>query len=351
MPSPNSSSPSNFSLIHLNELPFTAGSDEIFFYDPSPRSEFAEAIDEHLTEIQDCLGKIDFSFYYIPEIQKELTKEIINYRFPGWEEYPIKKLDNTLLKDYIAEEDRNIGACFLSVKSIFEHKFFCFQLKPLSQSSILKQVEEYKEALLDHIGYSPDFRYCISLKHDEDLYTTYETKFNFADDNFDYNDISEEIREEVERLHQEGFNEFVLRCMVPVKEKLSRIIITPEYDILLPDYGKAPIEMSPLPKAVFLLFLKHEEGIYFKELMDYRKELKAIYAQITNRISDNVVNESLNKITNPTVNAINEKCSRIKEAFLLRMDERIADHYYITGKRGEKKRITLPRELVEWQTK
>lgn len=30
-------------------------------------------------------------------------------------------------------------------------------------------------------------------------------------------------------------------------------------------------------------------------------------------------------------------------------DEEIAKHYFVTGKRGEPKRITLSRDLVEWE--
>ena len=83
--------------------------------------------------------------------------------------------------------------------------------------------------------------------------------------------------------------------------------------------------------------------------MDYREELLTVYSKITSRTSSAVVDSSLEAVTDPTQNSINEKCSRIREAFIGRMDERIAQHYYITGKRGEVKRITLPRNLVEWQ--
>ena len=40
------------------------------------------------------------------------------------------------------------------------------------------------------------------------------------------------------------------------------------------------ITMEPLIKAVFLLFLKHPEGIMFKELPEYRRELAEIYGRI-----------------------------------------------------------------------
>lgn len=54
-------------------------------------------------------------------------------------------------------------------------------------------------------------------------------------------------------------------------------VITENYDIILPYYNDLHIKMEPLVKAVFILFLRHEEGIVFKCLSDYRDELKDIH--------------------------------------------------------------------------
>jgi len=54
-------------------------------------------------------------------------------------------------------------------------------------------------------------------------------------------------------------------------------------------------------------------------------------------------------VTNPLLNSINEKCSRVKAAFLAEVDASLADQYYITGKGGEPKKVTLPRQLVIWE--
>ena len=117
---------------------------------------------------------------------------------------------------------------------------------------------------------------------------------------------------------------------------------------MLTDYNKE-VAMEPLTKAVYLLFLKHPEGIAFKELPDYRDELLGLYAKIrTNGINDRVV-KSIEDVTNPLLNSINEKCSRIKAAFQTAVDASLADQYYITGKSGEPKMVTLPRKLVVWE--
>ena len=46
-------------------------------------------------------------------------------------------------------------------------------------------------------------------------------------------------------------------------------------------------------------------------------------------------------------NTINEKCSRIRAAFLEAVSPEFINPYIITGKRGEPKRITLDRKLIE----
>ena len=130
-------------------------------------------------------------------------------------------------------------------------------------------------------------------------------------------------------------------------EKLSRLIITKDYSILLPEYYNLEIKMEPLVKAVYLLFLKHPEGIIFKHLPDYREELTQIYLKLKPNGMNEKVLQSIEDVTNPTLNSINEKCARINSAF--QFDSNIAKHYYIDGKRGEAKKISLPRDLVVWE--
>lgn len=162
--------------------------------------------------------------------------------------------------------------------------------------------------------------------------------------------MMQEIRERIERLRELGVDEIVLRKLLEKEDTLSRLVITRDYRIMLPDYHNMEIEMKPLPKAVFLLFLKHEEGIPFKFLSDYEEELRTIYMQLTDRVQTDVIDKSIQALCDPTQNAINEKCARIREAFVNKFDERLAQYYFVTGKRGESKRIQLQRDLVIWDS-
>ena len=131
--------------------------------------------------------------------------------------------------------------------------------------------------------------------------------------------------------------------------KMSRVTISKDGIILLTDYQKE-VKMEPIVKAVYLLFLKHPEGIAFKSLPDYRKELADIYQKIKPFGLTERAIRSIEDVTNPLLNSINEKCSRIRAAFLSEVDPTLLEQYIITGKSGEVKKVILPRDLVIWET-
>ena len=139
------------------------------------------------------------------------------------------------------------------------------------------------------------------------------------------------------------------------KGKLSRLVITKDYRFVLADY-QVEVELQPVHKAVYLLFLAHPEGIEFKRLADYREELKDYYMQTAKLLDKEKIEEGVNHLVDPLDNAINEKCSRIKKVFLELMDEYRASYYIISSHTQKHiagriwyerlKVITLPRELV-----
>ncbi len=52
---------------------------------------------------------------------------------------------------------------------------------------------------------------------------------------------------------------------------------------------------------------------------------------------------SIEDVTTPLLNSINEKCARIRGAFVGQFDNHIAQHYYIDGLRGEAKK-----KAIDW---
>ena len=158
-----------------------------------------------------------------------------------------------------------------------------------------------------------------------------------------------EVEERITKLRKIGVSQWALEQLVKPELKLSRLVITKDMRIILPDYNDMEIKMEPINKAVFLLFLKHPEGIAFKCLSDYRKELADIYLKIKPLGLNERVLQSIEDVTNPLLNSINEKCARIRSAFVKEFDEGLAKNYFVTGERGEAKKVILPRDLVIWE--
>lgn len=185
-------------------------------------------------------------------------------------------------------------------------------------------------------------------------------------------EVAQELKRLAMQLQQAGRKDLLLHAIgVPLLEelrieaakgRLSRLVITEDYRFILADYHKE-VELQPVHKAVYLLFLAHPEGIEFKRLADYREELTRYYMATAKLMDKEKIIEGVDHLVNPLDNAINEKCSRIKKVFLDLMDEYTASYYIISSHTQKHiagssriwyerlKVITLPRELVEDKNK
>lgn len=184
-------------------------------------------------------------------------------------------------------------------------------------------------------------------------------------------EIAAELSQLVRELVAAGRNDLLLRSIgvsvleelriEAAKSRLSRLLITKDYKIILVDYNNKEVEMTPVHKAVYLLFLNHPEGIEFKKLSEYRDELLQYYMSTAKLMDKQTITESVDMLVNPLNNSINEKCSRIKSIFLNMMDQYTANNYIISGHTQKHfagsskiwyerlKVITLPRDLVVWE--
>lgn len=183
-------------------------------------------------------------------------------------------------------------------------------------------------------------------------------------------EMARELKRLAMQLQQAGRSDLLLHALgVPLLEelrieaakgRLSRLVITTDYRFILADYQKE-VELQPVHKAVYLLFLAHPEGIEFKRLADYRAELLRYYMATAKMMDKEKVIDGVDHLVDPLDNAINEKCSRIKKVFLELMDEYTASYYIISSHTQKHvvgssriwyerlKVVRLPRELVAWK--
>ena len=305
-----------------------------------------------------------YRFIYLPTLCKELEEsennELVHYLYPNIKKQPkLESLDSTYPIQFLCypEDAKKIthGMMFLQ-KS---HPIGCcipfftgdyFHLEEGTDEEILKQLDDIVHQVHNLYGHGglyytvkkPDLPEGKTKKYADELFS-----WVVYDDNIAL--VTEEIRRKIQSLKAQGIAQKLLIKIMPEEPSLSRLIITKDFRIILPDYQDMEIKMEPLNKAVFLLFLKHPEGIIFKHLTDYRKELIEIYKQLKpSGITERALH-SIEDVTNPTLNSINEKCARIRGAFISKFDEELAKNYFITGQRGEAKRILLPRDMVMWE--
>ena len=297
---------------------------------------------------------IGFHIVYLPLLLKKLKdKRVLQYRAPYLSDADLSDISigNDFMLQYLedpADRDK-IKQGFIRAEDIHQgsdgenrstNRFY-----PLSSTSGESLADQ-----LHRIGKQISFEKSQQNRYLERKTTDVDEWGDGDNDKESVDDLIEEVRERVSKLRQRGIAEYILEQLIHPDNRLSRMVITKDYRILLPDYNNMEIRMEPLVKAVYLLFLRHPEGILFKHLPEYREELTQIYNRLKpSGLTDRAM-QSIEDVTNPMLNSINEKCARIRAAFVGQFDDYMARHYYIDGRRGEAKKIILPRDLVVWET-
>ena len=337
---------------------------ELIYVASKEDKELTELFEKKPEVIERWGQMIGFHIIYLPLLMKRLVnKEVLQYRAPYLTEAELTSttIGNDFLLQYLQHSDdrRRMQHGLIRTEDILRgndgkgkaiNRFY-----PLSSKSnesladqlhrIGKQIaheEELHERLLPS---NTQYDLVDDWKPDEDA----DERFNSQIGEENTNDLIEEVKERIAKLRQRGISQYILEQLIHPDDRLSRLVITKDYGMLLPEYNNMEIKMEPLVKAVYLLFLKHPEGILFKHLPDYREELTQIYVKLKPYGMSERVIRSIEDVTNPLLNSINEKCARIRGAFVGQFDDHLARHYYIDGLRGEAKRIALPRDLVVWE--
>ena len=113
---------------------------------------------------------------------------------------------------------------------------------------------------------------------------------------------------------------------------------------------KGPVlNLRPLVKTLFILFLRHPEGIRFGDLRDYRDEMLDLYMGISGRNDRAELERSIDRLIDPKDNSIHEKAANLAAALARYFRPESLPAYKLSGKAGAPKRISLDRNLVEWE--
>lgn len=312
-----------------------------------------------------------FKLLLLPELKKTLKPSIIGYLFPGSQ----RSLD-------IGQMYRNImDFTGLDSQTGFLYKknggSFFYALPELSRE------KELRNAAYDFIRFllstpPPSENESKDIIHDKyaELDEKTDARFSFsevrfsvvADSTLSYSagkvKVTEEkeveekldrrtvmILEEIKNIKKKyGVSIEDLKIILALPLKLSRLEIARSGRITLPDWEGSPeVKMDKLTKALYFCYLRHHEGIAQKDLVDYEQEILGYYSRISGRDDQKKMRESVRNFVNPLNNSVNVSMSRIKKVFKDIVDDRIAQSYYINGRAGEPRKISLDRDLVIWE--
>lgn len=391
---------------HADRISFVPSKDQVIFFTPKNRFHkmgisLIEYVDTNYKFIVDHFKKKGLEFVFLPKATQDLNiPELYKYFRPDADEKDIINYQKGFLPedllDYMIEGCPDIynmpfgllrytgfrnetGYIFNYTPIFCEEQWFAPFTRGRLDLNMYNQLDYYlrynagssyverseKNYLVEENQHSfSSISYCYSEdSYNEVLESSFEenaddwslpTKQNtancLADENFSTEVIGllNEFQRIAVELRKRGVWELVINRMFQPTQMLSRMVIR-NNRIFLSDYNNMEIKMTPMVKAVYFLFLRHPEGIVFKNLPDYRNELRTIYASVCRFDDKEKMEKSIMDVTDPMKNSINENASRIKKAFVEQFDENLAKNYFIVGEKGEPKKVILPQHLITWE--
>lgn len=339
-----------YDFAYVGNCAFQPDENEIIFVDRRQNDALKTFMAEKKEEFDRFLWQHSLKYADLPE----LVDKIANYGAAIFNYYDPMNAGKFQMKDHIADTmlagligkdaTDKLTTGFLHFNSNAKRYTF-FEVLPNEEVDYTTQISWYIKCIEQSNN-------CIRYRRvkKEDLPVEEQNDFTL---NEDIQNIVDELKEKIAKLQASGVSDFFIRQIVMQQTsnafQPSHLKVTKNYEIILTDFNDLVIELTPLAKAVYLLFLKHPEGIYLKEIEDYKDELSTLYNRITGRTDADKIKKTLKDLVDPTKNRLNENCTRIREAFICHFEDNMAKNYYIQGPWREKKKIALPRELVVWE--
>lgn len=328
---------------------------------------------------------------YLPEILEQLSDSVLKYNFPGVsmpdnfcaetiyeqirsefegrltpESRLIVKYNGDVLVIYDAKESFSLVISYLinmcpppAPRRIKRSMWSGVKKRSYCDADIEELIDECKELEIEPDYAKSDVRFSIrpsapeSIEEEDTSHLLFRSvpEEPIAEKTFnkEMDKALQDVQTLIRDLLLKGCPPEIILKLLNQSVKLSRIRITRQYKIFLVDYDNVEIKMGPLPKTVFLFYLRHPEGVMFTYLQNHKNELKEIYGRVCKNDDLEKMEDSIERLANPLDNSICEKCAAIKKAFTLKINDTIAKNYYVYGAQGEKKGISLDRNLVEWE--
>ncbi len=340
-------------VLFRRDLPFEPSGHQIIYVETVANEDVNTYFRRNIVNVTGIFGK---QFIYLPVLLEDMA-QVVDYNWPGTDPDQIEEAKPDL--SWYMDTYREILTYRIDKKEVvpelplqipespmllrFEYptiEGYLFTLFPLQYRED-KQFEELLKAI-ELVPYLDS-----GIRHSSITETFVPEDPRDRADCCEISFLADEIKQRIQKLKLMGVSDYAIRRLLDLPEpKLSKLLITRDYRIFLPDYNDMEITMPTLSKVVYFFYLRHLEGLRFKELIDYREELLDIYYRISSRGGIEKMEQSIDELVDSTRNSINEKCSRIRSAFVSQFSDDLAKNYYITYGEGNAKRIALDRVLL-----
>ena len=229
------------------------------------------------------------------------------------------------------------------------------------REKLIREQKEGKEAIEFDADYAENYAIDGSVFYNESYQCTFMPSTEIEDEEDEILTIKQE-REQALNAIQAQILDYVtkfqadptqlIRTLLEGKivignNRLSPLVVNNDMKIVLPYYNEVEVKMPAMCRAIYILFLKHPEGIALRDISDHRADLENIYSMVMPGRNEEKAREAIDNLLDPMSNTLNEYISKIKRCFkLCIIDDQLASNYIITGKRGEPYRITLAPSLI-----
>lgn len=309
-----------------------------------------QQIEKQYDSISQMLHSSEREFFYLPKVmrdiqaKKSIFRNTLSYIEPTLSEEQLDIIDRDLCQLDSVALSKEIFLNYLNINGFnLDRPSFFFKIRSARPSS-------HQEFLILEIKDEP-------LTTLQRFYALESNIANLKPDNLSEKELRflkkfelQNPKSTKDELQYTGFHKTIIDTLLKYNGShgISRLFVTTKGDLYLTDRNNTEVKMPALCKALYILFLLHEDGISLNYLDDYKTELYRIYRQISTYSDNELLHQAVNNLTDFIGTTMNANLSRIKRAFKSILGDE-ATLYLIQGDKGEKKTINLDRKLVVFE--
>lgn len=322
----------------------------IVYIEPSFDPNTNASLTRQLKAISKMLQKENMELFYLPKVmneihlKKETFTQMLRYLEPLLTQEQLLQIDRDLKEFDTSKLSKELYINHFNARGFdLTHPSFLIQIGG-------KRAKGYRDLLILKIQNSPMATLKRFFKLRDEVLRIHPAPLDAKDQDYLNRLILSKSEMVKDGLRYTGFHKTIVDTILTNHSENgpTRIQVSPKGHIFLTDRNGVEVKIQALGRALYILYLRHPEGIALTELSDHRDELLAIYASTSSYTNAKKLEKTVDDLVDFVGETINPLLSRIRKAFVTLLGKQ-ARAYLIEGKYGEKKAIQLDRKLVDDQ--